>query len=139
MDDTQTVTFHLEAEHSITGWLKTHRPSLILRCKERETDAYVVTGMAARPVYGETDKASVRVRFDDRPARQQHWNESTDNEALFSPQPIALIRSIAVAKTMQLEFTPFNSSPVIVRFDVSGLGDDRVSLLAKTCRWPAPK
>lgn len=134
MDDSETVVFSLIAENEITGWLKTSRPSLIVRCREQKTDVYVTTGMAAQPEYGEIDKSTVRVRFDDERAREESWGESTDNEALFSPRPIPFIRRIVGAKTLRLEFTPFNSAPALMQFDVTGF-DDRIDLLAKTCRW----
>jgi type VI secretion system protein VasI len=135
MDDSQTVSYHLEAENEIQGWVKRYKPDLILRCKEKKTDAYVVTGMSAQPELGVHDAATVKLRFDDEPAVEQEWSEATNNEALFSPRAVQLIKRIASAKRLRFQFTPFNSSPTIVEFDVSGFGD-RIDLLAKTCNWP---
>src|ERR1700740_3649409 len=47
MDSSKTVVLTLNAENTIHGPIGDRTPSLIIRCKEAKTDAYVVTGMAA--------------------------------------------------------------------------------------------
>jgi type VI secretion system protein VasI len=135
MDDSTGITFSLEAINEIEGWPRQRvRPTLIVRCHERRTDVYVVTGMSSQPVYGELDKGHVRVRFDDEQSRNELWSESTDSKALFAPNPVSMARRIAKAKTLLLEITPFNSSPDTIRFYVSGF-DAHLDDLVKTCRW----
>lgn len=64
IDDSSNVTISLDADSSISGWpRKTNTPTLILRCKERKTEAYIVTGMSPQVEYG-TDGATVTLRFD---------------------------------------------------------------------------
>ena len=65
MDDSPTVVFRLRAENDIEGWLAKKRPTLIVRCLERKTDVYVVTGMAAQPESGHFQEATVQIRLDD--------------------------------------------------------------------------
>jgi hypothetical protein len=65
MDDTAGLLLRTRASNVISGWLKTYRPALIIRCKEKELEAYVVTGMSAAVESG--DSRTVRVRFDDEP------------------------------------------------------------------------
>ncbi len=134
MDDTQGVTFHLEAENSVEGWLKRGKPSLIVRCREKRTDVYMVTGMAASVESGDLDGHSVRVRFDDAPAQQQRWSESTDKEALFAASAVQMARSLAKSKTFRVEFTPFNASPAVATFDVTGF-DQHIGKVAAACGW----
>ncbi len=134
MDDSQGVTFSLSADNEIAGWLARETPTLIVRCRENATAVYIVTGMAASVESGDLQGHTVRVRFDDASAQRQRWTESTDNEALFAPDPIPMARNIAKAKALRLEFTPFNASPVIVTFDVSGF-DERVGKVAAACHW----
>jgi Type VI secretion system VasI, EvfG, VC_A0118 len=134
MDDSKSVTFELEAENEIEGWLKREKPVLYVRCRENRTQVYMVTGMAASVESGDLDGHTVRVRFDDAAAQRQRWGESTDNEALFAPGGVQFTRSIAKARTLRLEFTPFNASPVIVTFNVSGF-DQHIGRLARTCGW----
>jgi hypothetical protein len=55
MDDSKSVSFQLKAEDAITGWLKKETPTLVVRCQERRTDVYLVTGMSASVEYGDTE------------------------------------------------------------------------------------
>ena len=134
MDDSKGVTFFLEGENEIVGWLARKTPGLVVRCKEKKTDLYMVTGMAARVESGDLEGHTVRVRLDDAPAQRQTWNQSTDNEALFAPNAVTLARALAKAKMLRLEFTPFNASPVIATFDVSGF-DQHIGQVAAACGW----
>jgi hypothetical protein len=134
MDDSKGVTFDLEAENEIAGWLKRKTPSLIVRCKEKATNVYMVTDMPASVESGDLDGHTIRVRFDDAPAQRQKWSESTDKNALFAPNAVQMTRNIAKAKTLRLEFTPFNASPVIATFDVSGF-EQHIGKVASICGW----
>jgi hypothetical protein len=135
MDGSSTVTLSLDAENKITGPFDTSRATLIIRCQERKTDLYVVTGMSASVEYGEYETHSARLRFDDSPPQAQHWSESTDNKALFAPNPISLAKRLASAKVFRFEFTPFDANPAISEFRVEGLSD-LLPRLAVTCGWP---
>jgi hypothetical protein len=134
MDDSKTVVFSLASNNPITGWLTTETPTLILRCREKKTEAYVVTGMAASVEMGEFQQHTVQLRFDDKPAQSQSWGQSTDDKALFAPQSIGLIRQIAATKRLRFGFTPFNASPVIAEFDVTGFAP-HMKELSDTCKW----
>lgn len=134
MDDSTTVIYSLDAESAIQVWLKTVTPTLIVRCQEHRTEAYVRTESAANVEYGDT--RAVRIRWDEKAPAAQYWSPSTDNEALFAPNPVGFIRSLAKSNRLRIQFTPFNADPVVMEFDVSGFGD-RIDLLAKTCGWKA--
>jgi type VI secretion system protein VasI len=134
MDDSNGVSFNLDAENEIVGWLKQKTPTLVVRCKEKATNVYMVTGMAASVEGGDLEGHTVRVRFDDAPAQRQRWSQSTDNEALFAPGAAQMARKIAKGKTLRLEFTPFNASPVVATFDVLGF-EQYIGRLAAACGW----
>jgi len=131
MDDSKTVSYHLEAENEIEGWLAKNKPSLIARCKEGKVEAYITTGMSSSVESG-SDEHTVQVRFDDAPAARQTWSDSTDDKALFAPSPKTLLKNVSTAKRLRFGFTPFNASPQIVEFDVSGFGKPHEEILA-TC------
>jgi hypothetical protein len=135
MDGSKTVILSSDAENEINVWLGAKRPTLIVRCQEGKTEAYVVTGSAAN-VESETDSHTVRLRFDDRNPVTQHWSESTDHEALFAPSGKLLAKQILKAKTLVFQFTPFNASPATAKFNVSGL-DHHIGLVATACGWQA--
>jgi type VI secretion system protein VasI len=104
-----------------------------VRCKERKTEAYIVTGMSPQPEYG-TDAATVTLRFDKEKATKYHMSKSTDGEALFFGQSVELIKSMLQHTTVLFEFVPFNSSPVMTTFDLRGLSE-AVKPLREACKW----
>lgn len=123
---------------SISGWLRTYRPSLIIRCLEHKTDIIVLTGMSATPEYGLYNEHTVRIRLDSNKPFKERWGEATNREALFAPRPIQLAKNLAKAKTMLFEFVPFNANPTTITFNVEGL-DQHLSEVAKACGWAAPQ
>jgi type VI secretion system protein VasI len=134
-DDSKTVVLALDATVPISGWpSKTVLPTLILRCRERKTEAYIKTGMAPDVEYGNTDSATILLRFDKAPAAKYNASESTDKEALFLPGAIGLIKTMAKHDTMLFRFTPFNSPPQETVFDLKGL-DKVLPKLQDTCGW----
>jgi hypothetical protein len=131
MDGTKTQTLRMEAVDSqLAGYAS---GTLIIRCKGGKTDLYVVTGKPAEVEYG-TDSNTVRIRLDDHNPLTQHWTESDDHEALFAPSPIGLAQEIARAHTMLFEFTPFQDTKKLIRFDLEGLQGEIVKL-AVPCSW----
>ena len=135
MDDSKGVSLHLDADNEIQGWIAKNRPTLIVRCRENRTQVYVITGMASSiETSDDLEAHTVRVRIDDRAAERQRWTDSTDDKALFAPSPLQLARDLTKAKTLRLEFTPFQASPATVIFDVTGL-DHHIGKVAAACKW----
>lgn len=134
IDDSATVVLSLDAESEVRGWPgKVALPTLILRCKEGRAEAYVVTGMPP-DVEGGGEDATVTVRFGEDPAGTLQLSKSTDGEALFFPEPVNLMKGMLSYDTMLFRFTPFNSSPVMTRFDLRGLRD-AITPLREACHW----
>jgi len=139
MDDRPIVTATLKAEAGIEGWLSKSLPDLIIRCQTPSNgtrefpdimpvqpglEMYVVTGMPAT-VENAEGKHMVRVRFDDQPAQQIGTSESTDHNALFfapffTTKFIVTHGTLSSSKQLLVQFTPFNASPVIIKFDTRG-------------------
>ena len=136
MDEARSVFFSLDAEEEINIWNgRRHLPTLIVRCEKGRTQAYINVGMPAEVDYRGDDRHDIRVRFDGGSVVVQRWGESTDRRALFASNAIALIRSIHQSNTMLFEFTPYQRSETVVRFDVRGFGDERLRTIATMCRW----
>jgi type VI secretion system protein VasI len=134
IDDSKTVVLGLQAESAITGWpRKSHTPSLIIRCKERQTEAYFVTGMTPNVEYG-TDGATITLRIDKAPAFKLEAEKSTDGEALFLPAAITQIKELMNGSTLLFEFVPFNSSPQMTTFQIAGLSE-AIKPLREACKW----
>jgi type VI secretion system protein VasI len=133
-DDSRTVVLSLLAENGIKGWLATSMPQLILRCQEKRTEVYLVTGMSAAVEYGESQRHTVRLRYDDDLADSILASQSTDSKALFFPDPMNTVIRMWSAQALVVGFTPFNANPVTIRFDVSGL-PTAVRPLRDACGW----
>jgi hypothetical protein len=136
MDGSKTVVISRDAENDIETWLASKRPTLIVRCHERKTEAYVVTGTAASVEYG-ADTHTVRVRFDAAKPITQHWGASTDDNALFAPNGIEFAKKLVSSKSLVFEFTPFNASPAVAHFRLEGLGP-YLQKAASACGWQMP-
>lgn len=119
MDDRPIIALTLNSEAPINVWLKTVRPSLILRCKERVLDTYVTTDSPANVEYG--GGHTVRLRFDADSPKQENWPQATDHQALFAPEPEVFLSRLRSTDQLTFQFTPFNASPTIISFDTRGL------------------
>lgn len=133
IDDSRNVVISLVAEKSISGWLEEATPELMLRCKENTTEVYIITGMSADVEYG-TDLHTVTIRFDKEKATKYRFSASTDNKALFAQDPINFIRTLLKHETMLFQFTPFNASPTMTTFDLTGLASV-IKELQTACHW----
>lgn len=135
MDDSRTVVLSLDANETFLSWpSEENRATLIIRCKEHQTELYVVTGTSPNVEYGLSDEATVRLRIDSSPASSQTWGKSTDGEALFARSAISLARRLAGARRLTFQFTPYNSNPATSTFDLEGLAQE-LPKVAEACRW----
>jgi len=135
MDDSKYVSISIDADVPITAWPgDTHKLSLVIRCKEKHTNVFIINGVQANVEYDRTDEATVRLRIDDGPAYSEVWGEDTSKDSVFSPHPIALARRLGNAKKLTYQFTPFNSSPALTAFTLEGI-DKHLPAVAEACGW----
>lgn len=134
MDDSKTIYVGKEADYTVDAWLKEVRPLLTARCYENKTSLIMKLGASFDSVYGKYNKVNVEIRLDDDKAYSEHWTESTDGDAIFAPRPIPLLKKLTKARTLKLRLTPFNSTPVVIAFDVRGL-ESHLPEVASTCGW----
>jgi zinc-ribbon domain len=135
-DGSRTIGFEVEAQRVVAVYMDRVRPVLAARCISGHTEVFVVLGTAASIENG-GDTHTVRVGLDDQPDVEQQWLDSTDMQALFSPDATALAARMATARRLRFAFKPFNAPPVAVEFDVHGF-DAPLAAMAKTCA-PAAK
>ena len=98
---------------------------------------------------GLSDSHKVGIRLDDGPANYGQWGESDDHEALFASDlifdatghtaaigggAIKLAKELAQAGMLTFQFTPFDGTAQVARFDLRGL-DPHLHKLAETCGW----
>jgi type VI secretion system VasI family protein len=135
-DDTRTVVLLLDADHQIQAQYGGEAtPSLILRCMENTTAAYLTLGdyfLADIQGYGDVD-----FRVDDQKAQIARMSASTDNHALglwSGTQAIPFIKQLAAGGRLALRVTPFNDSPKEVSFSLVGLSTV-LPKLREACSW----
>lgn len=131
VDDSKTVILQLDGENSVTKRYQTTTPTLILRCQEKKTDAFITFGF-----FLGSNSTSVTYRLDKQKAEEREWNISTDHEAIFSPKAIDLIRKLLKAETLFIRVTPYSESPVTVSFNLQGLAEG-IKPLQEACGWKA--
>lgn len=134
LDDSTNVYLSIKANDIVKGWLDQYTPTLQIRCKENTTDAYVVVGMSVANTYGQYNTAEITLRFDKTKAFDVQMDKSTDGEAVFFRQPIQVIKQMMKHNRLLFQFTPFNSSPAITTFDLTGLSET-IKPLREACGW----
>jgi len=132
LDDSTNAVATLEGDAEIRGWLQSAKPLLIVRCKENQTEAYVVTGMNANVESG--DLTTVTLRFDKGQAFSVGMNKSTDGEALFFTSPVSMIKQMLGHERLLFQFTPFNASPTMTTFALSGISE-AIAPVREHCSW----
>jgi hypothetical protein len=113
-------------------WMDRVRPMLAVRCVSRYVEVFVMIRSAAS-IEGSSEHHTVRVSLDAEPETTEHWLDSIDKQALFTPDPQALADRLAGASRMRFGFTPYNASPVTADFDVRGFNVP-LEAMSRTCR-----
>lgn len=108
---------------------QTH-PTIWARCKDNSTEVniYFDTVMTCG------DGMKIGLKFDDEKSFYEYWNGSTSCKALFSRQPVKLLKKMVGKKKMMVRFTPYASGTYNVTFDLRGI-DKVVENLSSACHW----
>jgi type VI secretion system protein VasI len=126
LDDSETVVLRND---STAGVREDNSPiTLILRCRSGELDMYIIWGY-----YLGSDNMDTSIRIGSGQLTDQSWILSSDNDTAFAPNPGTLIRGLLSASSLVVQVTPYDHSPVLATFDLSGLSDS-IGPLAKDCK-----
>ena len=126
-DRTRAVQMMIEAENRLPD--QNDSAALVLSCQKGETDAYIIW----RQYLGTYDLA-VTWKAGTGPEVTETWSLSTDNEAVFAPEAIQFIKQVMIYDVLMVKTTPFNSEPLTLVFDTTGL-DQEIDDLRKACKW----
>ena len=130
IDDSVTVVVKLYASDNIlNAYGQFTIPTLILRCSENKTNAYVNWDM-----FLGMDSIKVLSRIDKQKAKTRSWYISTDNKAVFAPKNISFIKSLFGHDKLLQQLTPYGESPKITSFEIGGL-KEAIKPLRKACGW----
>jgi type VI secretion system protein VasI len=130
VDDSQNVYLYLDSEDVIVGDHRgSTRPRLWVRCRENRTGAILDWD----PFWFHSEH-SVVTRVDKARAQKQEWSSSTDHVAVFHPQSIAFIKTLARGNQLFVQVAPINEPLHGATFDLRGLRY-YLPTLQKACHW----
>jgi hypothetical protein len=127
------AAFELPAENIVQTWFGPVRPSLVVRCSARTTQAFVYTGSPMK-IEPQAEGKTVTVGLDAEPVKTERWPDSDDHDALFAPDGAAFAARLVHAQTLRFGYSPHNASDVVAQFHVSGLAG-LIEPVAKECGW----
>ena len=129
----KAIAFELPAENKVGVWMRQVHPRLVVRCMANRTEVFVLTESAAQIELG-TEDHTVRLAVDGEPETSIRWPDSAEHDALFAPDGAGFAQRLTTASTMRFGFTPHNAPPVVIHFNVGGLGP-LIDPVAKECGW----
>lgn len=107
-------------------------PTLIVRCKNKKTDAYIDWGSPLGNTQGYEKTIYVGYRIDGGEEKAQEWEFSLDYYSAFSPKPIEFVRELKGKKKLVVEITPYNQSMAALLFHLDGL-ESALAILVDRC------
>jgi len=107
-------------------------PELVIRCRERQLELYVVVNAILGSSGASYDGASVRLRFDNEQATSHSWSRSSDGRAAFADEPEWVIMRIMTADTLRVEYQPYDAIAEVATFRVAGVGR-HLPRIARAC------
>lgn len=130
INDTTNVYLSLSSEQSVRSGYNTVTPTLLIRCAEGKTNAYITWDL-----YLGLGSTSMLTRLDKATAVTKTWSISTDNKAVFvSGSDIIFAKQLMSHQTLLAQITPYSQSPVMATFDIGGLSE-AIKPLREACKW----
>jgi hypothetical protein len=116
----RALAFEVQADKPVSVWMRTVRPSLVVRCEANVLDVFVFTDSAAK-IEPQTIDHTINLQFDGGEEMSTHWPDADTHDALFAPDAAAFAQRLASAQTLRFGFTPHNAERVTMQFNVAGL------------------
>lgn len=128
IDDSPQVTGRIHAIGDTTN-----SASLILRCREKTTDAYF-----GRPYtyLGSGNPIKVLVRINDGKPIETMWSPSTDGTSAFAPSAIQFIRSLPDKGKLFIRAFGYQGKTADGEFNLGDVSEVREKI-SRACSWPA--
>jgi type VI secretion system protein VasI len=136
IDDSTTVVLSSGALETVHGrFNRVARPTLVLRCLENTTAAYI--GFDGLHMTDHRGYENVTFRVDKNKAFTRAMRASTDKRALglwSGGSAIPFIRNLFGGSVLLIHATPFNEAPVTFQVNIAGL-EKAIAPLRKACNW----
>lgn len=127
LDDSSQVTAILPSKDGA---------NLVLRCKERKTEAvFVPSGFF---VSGTGDTIPIILRINDNPPASFAWHKSTNGSSAFAPDAIGFIRLLPENGKLFIRATGFQGRLADGSFELADVSSARTKI-EEACNWSTPK
>lgn len=135
MTDQVNVVGVLASKDQVKDWVKsTHRPDLVIRCKDDKTEMYIRAGAQLEVEYGLYGQSTVTFRPDKEKAETMIMSQGTDNRAAFFQQPRQWAEFFTAVEVLTVELNLFKAGKQVVQFDMKGT-DAVVADIREACHW----
>jgi type VI secretion system protein VasI len=134
-DETRVILMSSSQERVPAAYGDGEYATLILRCAENVTSAYIHFGgafMSDSQGFG-----SVDIRIDDQKMRSMSLGVSDNNEALGffeGGEAIPFIKTLFEGQELRIRAAPYNENSVLLTFPIIGI-DREIQPLRETCGW----
>lgn len=116
----KSKAFELPAENTVQVWMRSVRPTLLVRCMQGNLQVLVITESALK-IEAQTSDHTVTYATDGGSTVTETWPDSEEHDALFARDAHGFVDRLLGARTLQVGYTPHNASPVTAAFHVLGL------------------
>jgi Type VI secretion system VasI, EvfG, VC_A0118 len=131
VDDSPQVTGMLYADDSTDPSSLMSPTVLVLRCKEKKTEAYLGKPFT---LFG-SNTAKVLVRINDGKPIETQWQPSSNGQGVFALAAIQFIRALPDNGKIFIRVTTFDGSTVDGTFTLGKVSEIR-NKIAAHCHWP---
>lgn len=136
IDDSTNVTIYVEAsEPYVNRYGRQGHPTLIIRCKENETNLYIhFAGAFMSDLRG---GGRVTYRLDREDASRVSMRESNDHRALglwSGGRAIPFIRRMLRHQTLLVRAVPHSAPAITTEFRIAGI-EQAIQPLREACNW----
>ena len=135
MTDETKITISHDSITKVSNSIGYLEPATIgIRCsvkndKTTNLEAFIVT-----PTYN-SDNNKVGLRWDSGEPISASWNESTSGTALFNQDPKKFINKLLESNTLVFQWTPYQSIPQAVKFDLIKMKTDIIQAKTEGCEY----
>lgn len=119
-----------EASRLVGKLDSTDESSLVLQCKNGNTEAYVST----KSFLG-WESMRVVYRLNDNPAIEERWAATADGRGAVAGNAVGFINSLTDGAIFSVRITDYNGADHEIKFNLGGVANLR-SQIALVCRWP---
>lgn len=126
IDDSKTVYCILDATESVKIGYTTVTPTLVIRYKEGELEAYI----RYHGIFLGSDDVDATIRFGKEDAQRVNWNVSTNSHAAFIQGNIGnFVNKLAETDSFIVRIEPYSESPSTSLFNPTGMSEVKAALV----------